>query len=166
MGFIVNEDDFKQAPNKINFNSYQGGDINAFISQHEKAYLSRILGLDFANLFIADLVGGVPINPLYLDIFNPLEVQYRRQIYASNGLVSILKGFIKAEYVKELQLSQDPTGSNVIKSENSNAIHESFFIGYNEQIIQGTAIQVYCKQNSTDYPDFSGEKLETISPLW
>lgn len=167
MGVIIKIADFKVAPNAINKNSYQENDLDGFIDLFEKPYLVRILGLELAETYLADCdPNGVPVTPSLQALNNPLQVLYRQKYVSSNGIKSILKGFVRAEWLKELQKTQSPTGVSVTRSENSNAIHESYFHGYNEQIVQAMAVQIYCRNDRDTYPTFKGETLETINPLW
>lgn len=167
MGQIVKLTDFEIGPNSINSNSYQDNDLNACIDTHEKAFLIKILGPELADLYLANVdAGGTPSNPDFIALNDPLTVFIKNRYVSSTGIKSILKGFIRAEWVKELQLSQFPTGVSITKSENSTNLNESYFLGFNEMVTQTRAVQMYCRQNISLYPTFKGVSIDTINPLW
>jgi len=167
MGIIVKIGDFNNAPNAINSNAYQNIDINGLIDSLEKPYLVRILGLELAELYLLDVDSfGIPVSPGFIVLNNQLFVQKGNGYIYSNGIKSILKGFIRSEWVKELQKQQDPTGLSITRKENANSLREASYSGYNEQVLQVDAIQLYCSDNMATYPLFKGQRFNTINPLW
>jgi hypothetical protein len=164
MGVFVTVNDFKEGYNKIPFNSHSLNKLDTFITDYEKKYLYMIFGIELGDLIIND--GNPPATPKYLVLYNPLQVQAGRKIYISNGLKEVLKGFIRSEYMKELQKVDTTSGQGSSSNENTNISTSANYYGYNENVIQAKAIQYYIRNNSSDYPEFNAMWLETISPLW
>lgn len=164
MGVFVDVVDFKEGYNKIPFNSYSLNKLDTFITDHEKHWIYKIFGIELGNIMLSQ--DNPPVVPEYLVLYNPLQVQVGRRIYISNGLKEVLKGFIRSEYMKELQKVDTTAGQGVSNDENVKISESSNYYGYNENVIQGKAIQLFIRQNLPDYPEFNAHLLETISPLW
>lgn len=164
MGVFVDVVDFKEGYNKIPFNTYTLGKLDQFITDTEKSWIYKIFGIALGNIIIND--GSPPVTPIYLSLYEPLQVQIGRRIYISNGLKEILKGFIRSEYMKEIQKVDTTSGQGTSNDENMKISTSSNYYGYNENIIQGKAIQFFIRQNVIDYPEFNAPLLETINPLW
>lgn len=164
MGVFIDVIDFKEGYNKIPFNSSSLNKLDQFITDNEKTLIYRIFGIELGNIIIAD--GNPPVTPIYLTLYNPLQVMFRRRIYVSNGLKEVLKAFIKSEYMKELNKVDTTDGQGKSEHENVKISAEANYYGYNEAIIQAKAIQFYIRDHSGDYPEFNAPLLETINPLW
>lgn len=167
MGAFVNTLDFRTGTNQVAFSTgTMELQLDGFITQFETQYLAMIFGIELANdLKVYQLGGGSGNVELDL-LIAPLTVNYGRTTLSSNGLVSILKGFIRSEYLKENQKMILPTGVAVNKGENVNMLSTANFYGYNENIMQGRAIQRFIQEHSADYPTFRYSRLETIDPIW
>ena len=80
MGILINTSDFSDRTNYakfyIPFNASLCGSVEqlqGYIERYEKKYINQLLGVDLANLFIADLVDQIPQQDIYLAIYNPIE---------------------------------------------------------------------------------------------
>jgi hypothetical protein len=137
--------------------------IDTYITKYEKHYLVKMLGKTLYDLFIANLVNGVPTSAIYLTIFNPLYVDsYINSESESNGIKEMLLGFIYYHYTLDAQQMQTSTGVTSPKGENSEGVNlNSITISrFNENVQSYKTIQSYIQQNSSDYPTFNGKELK------
>lgn len=140
---------------------YDQDKIQAYIDKYEKRYLVELLGKDLYDEFIADLVGGVPQDPRFLTIFEPLEEDYNWTIIYSDGMVEMLKGFIYFEYAKDLINQMTPMGNVLPQGENStlnSTLYTMMYTRYNDACKTYKAIQEYITQHSGDYAEFNGKR--------
>ena len=172
MGILIDTDDFQNeelyAKYYIPFNSNLCGSeeqLEGYISRYEKRYINELLGVELAKLFIADLEPNSkePQSPIYQAIYYPIEedlpkgtIQYygyyaekcgcQNHMILTNGMKSMLMGFIFFEYMRDQPYFKDLTGVNTKKSENSNrAKFSEWGIDqyYNESIEDYQQIQYY-----------------------
>ncbi len=135
MGILINTSDFKNqdlyAKYYIPFSSSVCGSeekLKGYIERYEKKYLIQLLGVELSKLFIADLVDQVPIDPIYLDIYNSIEEDLTtgdsayssfcgcdRKIICTNGMKSMILGFVFFEYMRDQPFSKDLTVLIVLK---------------------------------------------------
>jgi hypothetical protein len=167
---ILNIEDFKEGKYKIpqtpTINSEK---LESYIERYEDKYITDLLGAELSDLFIADLLDGVPQTLIYLNIFNPIKQDLKdeckiKRIY-SRGIKDMLRGCIFWEFMRDLPNQKDLTGVNRAKSENGEPIHwqdwglPSF---YNESVSSFRSIQAYIEQNIVDYPTFNGSIKKPI----
>jgi len=136
--------------------------IDSYIEKYEKEYLIKMLGKTLYDLFIADLVNGVPQTTIYESIFEPLYVDLFCGFQESNGIKEMLLGFIYYHYTLDAQQMQTSTGVTSPKGENSEGVNlNSITISrFNENVQSYKTIQSYIQQNSSDYPTFNGKELK------
>lgn len=147
---------------KITSNTYTDASTQLYIDKYEKKYLTDLLGVDLYDLFIADLVAGVPQTAKYLTIYNAFAFddgvgsgcQHR-----SNGMLEMLKGFIYFHVMRDMLAQSTINGK--IKNEFSNAsqaraVETNVYDNYNEAVKTYQQIQWYIEDNLTDYPLFNG----------
>jgi len=129
--------------------------------------LKRILGDALYTLFAADVTNYVPTTPIYEAIYEPLSVDYICDTYRSEGLKSVLLNMLTWEFCKDFPKVNSQVGQVVNSNENSIMTDNSrLYKVYNDAVESIQAIQIYIYQNSTDYPDFKGEKFKLNSPLF
>jgi len=181
MGILIDTSDFADRVNfakfYIPFSSSLCGSteqVEGYIKRYEKKYINQLLGVDLANLFIADLVDQVPVDPIYLAIYNPIEKDLTNhqnlQIFYSslcncsnkqietNGMKSLLMGFIFFQYMRDQPFSREFTGV-------SRKIAEH----YNESLKDYKETQYYIllEKNENDiYQEFNGVKKQFTSTLF
>lgn len=159
--------------------TYTTPKLQAFIDEHEKSLIRKLLGLELGDLFIASVTSYAPVGARYLAIFNPLAIQLDdtvpnnyydtdgycgRHIYESRGMKEILKGLIYCLYVQDQQAQHSQSGvvksaadvSNVMTPENAARLGE---VRHNGIIGDWEAVQYYCNVNSDTYPEFKGLRL-------
>jgi len=145
---------------------YEQDKINDYVDRYERIYLIKLLGVDLFNLFVANLVGGIPTDPKYLAIYESFEYDSAScgDITISEGMVDLILGVVYFQYLKD-QTSQvwvsgqvSPTGEN---SNNQSTLNMMMYTRYNDSVRSFKAIQRYICDNSTDYSDFNGTSLKT-----
>jgi hypothetical protein len=142
--------------------TYNVGEIQKYIDQFEKPYLSKLLGATLAQELIDDSGSGVPVDPLLLDIFNPFERDSGCKVLSSIGIVNYLLGCVYYEYVVAKRLSPSIVGGaaqNKVETANIATSRSEVFNRYNESMKSGKVIQEYILENIDDYPSFNGQKL-------
>jgi hypothetical protein len=154
---------------ELHTGNYDTDRLQDYIDKYEKRYLTELLGATLFEEFEADLVlgGGLPTEPRFEVIFEPLSVDYNWTIIYSEGMIEMLKGFIYYEYIKD-QISQmtpigmvTPAGQN---SRESNSLYLQIYTRYNEAARTYKAIQRYILNNSNEY-DFRGVRKMMITWL-
>jgi hypothetical protein len=134
--------------------------LQNYIDIYVPRYLKQLLGVDFYNQFVSDLLNDVPQSPNFLDIFNPISedlgysfyteygMQVSNSMILSDGMIEMLKGFIYFEYAKDLYNQMTPYGNVKPVSENSEIVSTGFslmYTRYNEAINSYRAIQRYIR---------------------
>ncbi len=155
---------------ELHTGAYDVARLQYYIDKYEKRYLTELLGVDLYNEFEADVTlgGGTPTEPRFIEIFEPLQVDYNWTILYSDGMVEMLKGFIYYEYIKD-QISQmtpigmvTPSGEN---SRDSNSLYYQMYTRYNDAVRMYKAIQEFITNNSSDYDEFNGMRKMLITWL-
>lgn len=169
MSNIVQISDFEDGRNAVPLNSFQEEDFTQYITDVQDDFLFRLLGYELSNLFVADLdTSGVPQTVKYLDIYNPLVVEIGCEEIRSKGMKEMFKGIVHFSWVRDQFAKVDTTGVNRNESENSGNVTTlayDLYTRYNKSIEMAWAIQKYICDNSSDYPEFKGQKLELSLPL-
>lgn len=155
--------DFSNALIYIPTNKLTEAALQVYIDEWEEEYLQDLLGCELYDLFVADLVGGVPQTQIYLEIYtsfcyDELECGYRNK---SEGMVKMLQKFIYWKYSRDIKVKATNTG-NVV---NDNEVSREADFGasriyelYNQGIKSYCAIQRFICDNSSDYPTYNGSK--------
>jgi len=195
MGILINTSDFSDRTNYskfyIPFNTSLCGSVEqleGYIKRYEKKYINQLLGVDLANLFIADLVDQVPVDPIYLAIYNPIEKDLTNdensQIFYSSlcncsnkqietdGMKSLLMGLVFFQYMRDQPFSRENTGVSrkiAENSENSSFYQWGIAEHYNESVkdYQETQYYILLEQSENDtYEEFNGVKKGFTSTLF
>jgi len=156
-------------------------ELQAYIDRYEKTYLIDLLGCELSELFIADLVDGVPVTPIYQNIYNEICVDLSKGFdifyyghcgckpkrIISRGIKSMLQAFIFFEYMRDQPNAKGLTGVNKQKAENSEMVpfgKWGISAYYNEGIKDFQNIQYYIHENEENYNSFNGiEKTITTT---
>lgn len=167
---IVKTSDFSVGRYILVTSPDQKDDLQIQIDYVENLYLKRMFGIDLYNLFIADLIAGVPQTARFIFVFNSFDYQDTNgPIYSSEGIVEMLKGIIYFFYIRDLNAKVAATGTIKTKSANSENVPSSSLSvqsRYNEGISSYWAIQIYMNLlNSEDYPEFEGQIERKANPF-
>lgn len=162
----ISPSDFGKGKFELHSGMYETPKIQEYIDKYEKRYLIELLGSDLYNLFASDVVAGVPVSPIYLQIYNAFEYDDTLCcIVISEGMIEMLKGFIYFEYSKDLtnQMTTNgnvgPSGQN---SERISTINQQIYTRYNDAMKTFKAIQRYICDNQSDYLEYNGAKKRFV----
>ena len=165
MANIIQISDFDAGRFEISYNTYQEADLQSVIDLIEIEYLANLLGAELYQLFIADLVNGVPQQQRFIDIFEPFILQTDCALCQSQGMKEMLKSFIYFHYVRDTYTRQTTNGVKQTTGENSitlETVAHDFTNKYNKGVENYHCIQrKICDEEST-YPEYEGIKLEYI----
>lgn len=160
MGLIVSNSDFV-GKYQLSKTAYKRPEIEAYIDQYEQPILIQMLGASLFDLFSADLVDGIPASQIYMDIFNPFNIDSDCEILTSKGIKEIVLGVVYYYYTKDGQQVQTPVGVVNPIGENATDIdlNNITIARYNDSIRSARAIQQYILRHRSDYPKFNGQYL-------
>jgi hypothetical protein len=166
MAFIT-LDDFRGkyvvAKNSIHVNEK----LEQIIEENTLVYLSKVVGVELANLINADLVDGVPVNPDFLELYNPFIIQetnvfFENKIYSSIGMKKMLLGFVYFEIIKASKEEPSLVGGTIAPiTENSTQLPISQMANtiFNESVYTAFAIQIKCEREREKYPTYHPTQL-------
>lgn len=158
---IVSVSDFGSGKYELHRGLYDNSKIQNYIDKYEKRYLIELLGVELYNEFHADLIagGGYPTEPRFQTIYDVLNYDYSFEIYLSEGIKEMLKGFIYYEFVKDL-INQMTVNGNVLpvgeNSEPARTLYSTMYDRYNLAVKSYDAIQKYIWLNRSEYDKFNG----------
>jgi hypothetical protein len=133
--------------------------IDEYIDEYEESYLIELLGKELSDLFVADLVGGVPQTQIYIDIFNPFSLEINQAIATSKGIKKMLLGLVYFQYVRDNRVKQTMNGAVEQETEVAAKSDNTFLYQYqNDAVRTYQAIQIYINDNLDLYPTFKGIK--------
>jgi len=77
--------------------------LDALINDTEENYLSELFGADMYADFKSQLTGAPPkpTGTGYLNVYNPLRVDYGSKVYKSKGLITMLLGFTFFDFMRQ-----------------------------------------------------------------
>lgn len=139
--------------------------LQAYIDRYEKQYICELLGVELAELFIADLA-NVSQDAIYVAIQNAFYEQADSgTIYISKGMVDFLLCAVAYHYIKDTQYSHTTSGvakmlTEAQKDQSGENAYRYAERRFNEALDTVDAIQWYCDiENSADYPTYKGQKI-------
>jgi len=176
--FAITSDQFTQAK------------LQAYIDMNDERLLYDLLGVELADLLIADLVGGVPQTPIYQAFFNPFAEDNPKgncliffpwgrsyyfedwhccnhnTYYHSKGIKYYLKTAIWFLYTRDY--IGEPAVQGNVKRDSTNSTmvnYNSRFVAtkYNDGVSTARAIQWYIKENESDYSEFNGSFIDFMT---
>ena len=161
----ITYDDFGKGKFELHHGMYEQTKIQAYIDKYERQYLVKLLGVDLFNLFVSDLVAGVPQSAIYLKIYNPFEYDnVNCYVYISEGMIDMIKGFVYYQYLKDLTNTVAvsgnvrPLGEN---SENVSTLNSMIYTRYNDSVRTYKTIQKYICDFNSDYLQYNGIGIST-----
>lgn len=157
MGLLIETTDFANGTYKIPQTTIS--DLGTFITEFEKDYLRKLLGVELFELFEADVASHVPATQRFLDIYNPIREDYGSEPVINRGMKEMIKGLIYWKYMRELGIVVTQSGFGRSESDvNPNVgISQSGLIRkQNEACNDADVIQWYISKNLTTYPEYAG----------
>lgn len=147
---------------ELSLSIYDTPRLQDAIDRYERYYLVRLLGLTMADDFIADLVNGVPVDTDFLLIFNPLDYEDESHLFQSQGIKDILKACVFYHYISEKAVHDSQSGVAKTETEVGRVVafdntHRAAEIRFNGMLPSWEAIQKYCLEHESLYPDFKGK---------
>lgn len=169
MATILSQGDFKGFV-RVVLSPSQVTRFEQIIEQTEFNYLSRILGVELAELFKTDYLDNVgntgAMEPRFGNLLKEMNTQWGNQPYDTISIKESLTMFIFADYYEDLHTIITSVGVKQTQSENSKTPTISRFKHYNLAVKKGKAVQAYILENIGDYPEFRGQRLYNNNPIW
>lgn len=144
--------------------AYTKNDVQEAIDKYEKKYIYLLIGVTEGDRIIAYLAASrLPANTDYNKILDPFNEDSDCGIVTSAGMEEYLKACIFYEYIKNgLKTSQ----AGVVKSDSETAIVQTpagtmrfAESKFNDILDTIEAIQWYCLNNQSAFPDFNGQRI-------
>lgn len=137
---------------------YDQAKITDYIAKYEPRYMRELLGAQMYADFVSDLdqQSNEPKSPNFQTLYNPFAVDvtlYR--ILESEGIKTMLIGFIYFEYIKDTNNTITPFGNTVSRSELSKlatSLQSLMYNRYNESVRTFMAIREYIVLNWNNFP--------------
>jgi hypothetical protein len=131
---------------ELHIGMYDQAKLQEYIDIYEPRYLVELFGEKLYNEFISDLnMQGVPKSPNFQFVFNSFYQNINlHTIIQSDGIKTMLKGFIYFEYLKDTTNQVTPNGMVIPSNENSttaSTLYSMMYARYNEAIRSFKAIQ-------------------------
>ncbi len=166
MSDIIQTSDFQSGEYTIPQDCYS--DIQPYLDKYEKKYLVKLLGAELYDLFIADLVSGVPQTARFVNIFNPFNIDDGCRIRTSEGMKAMIIQLVYFYIVRDLAVKKSTVGVGFNVNEVTNGpTYSGFNIieSYNEGVTNYHEISWYICENSSDYPEENGQNINYISGI-
>jgi hypothetical protein len=173
MGLFVKDTDFNKGEIRIATSTATQVDLNIFIDTAEVEVLQELFGFELYELFVADLVDGVPQTQRFIDVFDAFYddtdavAGWCCGSSRSEGIKKMLMRFIYFEFTREQHIQNTSTGP--IKPDRNNAISATgpeigLITKYNKGVGSYQAIARKMILDRTTYPEYKGiSKSKTIS---
>lgn len=156
MGLLIVKEDFTGKYNLVKSDFDQ---IDSFIAQFEEKILIDMLGKTLFDLFNAnvDPLTLLPVDQIYLDIYEPVSIGQGHCEQTSIGMKDMLLGLIWFEYTRKAPYKQSMNGVVNNQTETSTPAHLTFIYPiYNESVKSYNIIRRYCYENGEVYPTMGG----------
>lgn len=165
MANILTPDDFGSGEYKVPQNCFDS--IQPYIDKYEKLYLTRVLGAELYDLFIADLVSGVPVTAIYLSLFDEFRTDESGCIRIYEGMKEMLKQYCYYHIIRDIGVKKGIGGVGKYQNEVAEVGYKGFNIveAYNEGVDNTNALQWFICENDTDYPTYNGEHFSYQSGI-
>ena len=112
---------------------------------------------------------GTPTEARFLTIWNSLSFDHSNNIYVSDGIKVMLKGFIYYEFLKDSINQMTPIGNVKPIGENSDrasTLYTTMYSRYNDAVKSSRVIQKYIDLNEDgyDYDKYNG--IQKLFNYW
>lgn len=128
---------------------YDEAKLEEYIDLYEPKYLRQLFGVAMYNEFMSDIdpTTNEPQSPNFKELFEPFaeDVTLYHQI-ESDGIKTMLKGFIFFEFARDLMTQQTSYGAVRQATENgqiANTIQSLLYVKYNEAVRSFKAIREF-----------------------
>lgn len=134
-------------------------------TEYARPFVRQLLGAQLGNLFLTnwDAVGGDPalLDARFQTIWNAFQQDDGCDLIESKGMKFAIKSVLWFYYARQNNSITTTGGNRSQLSENSTPTNDGIWMAknYNSAIETGRAIQWYICENSTDYPEFNGQRL-------
>ena len=146
--------------------------LQPYIDKYERYYLTRLLGAELYNLFIADLTAlpspQVPQDAIYLSLFNEFSIDDNECIYISEGMIEMLKQFVYFHFMRDMSNHKKIAGvyrTNIETGTNLGYNGYNLVESYNQGVTNYKNIQWFICENDGDYPTENIQHLDYTSGL-
>jgi hypothetical protein len=165
MAEILAPDDFGSGEYKIPQNCFDS--VQNYIDKYEKLYLTKVLGAELYDLFVADLDSGIPVDPIYYSLYDSFSVDETGCIRIYEGMKEMLKQFCYFHIIRDLGVKKGIGGVGKYQDEVASTGYNGFNIveAYNEAIDNAYAVQWFICENDTDYPTYNGQVFRYSSGI-
>ena len=139
-----------------------------YLDKYEKRFLVNLLGADLYDLFIADLVSGVPQTQRFIDIYDAFAIDDNNCVRYSEGMKVAALQYVYFYAVRDLSVKKTNTG---VVFNNNEVSTGPFYSGYNiveaynEAIKNAKEIQWYICDNDEVYPEENVQLFKYISGI-
>ena len=139
-----------------------------YLDKYEKRFLVNLLGADLYDLFIADLVSGVPQTQRFIDIYDAFAIDDNNSVRYSEGMKVAALQYVYFYAVRDLSVKKTNTG---VVFNNNEVSTGPFYSGYNiveaynEAIKNAKEIQWYICDNDDVYPEENVQLFKYISGI-
>lgn len=145
---------------------YNEADVQETIDTYEKKYIYELLGVTEGDKFITWVqLTSPPVNVHYTKIKNSFSQDDSAcfGIIQSLGMTEYLKAGIFYEYVKD-SLEMTPAGvvntdTEAAKKQGPDQQMRFAENKFNDALDTAEAIQWYCQDNASAFPDFNGQRI-------
>jgi len=168
MSNIIQLNDFKSGEFRIPKTTWQELTLQSYLDKYERKYLIRLFGRELYDLFIANLVGGVPTSQRFIDVFNEFTDQNDCGFCDSEGMKLMIQGFIYFHYVRRTFTRNTTDGVKQTTAENSvnpDTIFAELSTRFNNAVESFACIQKFMCENSEIYPEYDGVIVEEVIPM-
>ncbi len=139
-----------------------------YLDKYEKKFLVNLLGAELYDLFIADLVSGVPQTQRFIDIYDAFAIDDNNSVRYSEGMKVAALQYVYFYAVRDLSVKKTNTG---VVFNNNEVSTGPFYSGYNiveaynEAIKNAKEIQWYICDNDEVYPEENVQLFKYISGI-
>ena len=145
-------------------------ELQWYIDNYEKYYLTRLLGADLYTAFIADLTGTTPQIPQttrFIELFNSFIsiTSYTSSLVISEGIKTMLIQFVYFHYVRNSNQYNSIAGQVVPSNENSgqaNYLGTNLIEVYNQGVVNYINIQLLAESDASKYPEIKQTNPEYL----
>jgi hypothetical protein len=167
MSHLIQIADFIGQYKIVVINQDEKDNLQSFIDKVENEILLKLFGKDLKDLFITDLVLGVPATVKYLNLYNEILLEKHCiksfEVYSS-GMKPMLLFFVYHKWYNKVQVSESINGLKQLDNSNSQPFPSATYMvnRYNESVGNYKVIQEYINQNISEYEDFEGVDMNYL----
>lgn len=131
--------------------------------EHSRTYIRKLLGVELGNLFLADFDANTPttLTARFQAIYDAFQEDYNYNVIESKGIQYFIKCVVWFYFVRQNNVIVSTGGNKSATSQNSTPVNDGFWMArtFNKGIDTANAIQWYCIQNASTYPEYNGQPI-------